>query len=313
MRHSRVSFIAAAACIAAGLHAPSFAQAPSSVTLYGRVDLNLTKTTGQTINMTRSSNSRWGLRGSERVGGGLAVTFQLESAFEADSGLPQAVFFRESWLGLQGGMGTLRVGRSLSPAQRVASNFDPHGTDGLGSFGSTSLLLRQATLVYMPNTIFYETPQANGFRAFASYEFDENPAVRRGAKALSIRYRSKAFEGALVRADAGLPSNDLTGFAAAYDFGAIRPMVQQFKGQNAGNNWQTTLVGFTAPLGTGKVRASHTKLDQRSGGNDDRTKLAVGYDYPMSKRTLTYATIAKDTRVAQPNSNGLELGFRHSF
>ena len=268
------------ACLAVTLIAAFAAQVASAqttpgVTLYGRVDLNLTKVSGQPLEMTRASNSRWGLRGREDLGNGVSAIFQLESAFEADSGLSQATFFRESWVGVNGALGTLRLGRSLSPAQLVASNFDPHGTDGIGSFGSTSLLLRNTPLVYQQNAIFYETPDFGGFRVFAARQLDETAGVNGDVTAVSLRYRSKTLEAALTLADAGLPGNKVTSLAVAYDFGFVRPMAQLHSGQNGGRDWRTSLVGATAPVGKGKLRVAYSKLDQRSGGNDDRTSATT--------------------------------------
>lgn len=302
-----------AALIAAFGAQTTVAQTGNSVTLYGRVDLNLTKITAGPLQMTRSSNTRWGVRGSESLGNKINAIFQLESAFEADTGIPQTPFFREGWVGVAGPLGTARLGRSLGPAQRVASNFDPHSTDGIGSFGSTSLLMRHAALVYQQNALFYETPDLGGFRVFVAHQLDETVGVNSDVTAVSLRFRSQPLEAALAMADAGLPGNKITSFALAYDFGIVRPMVQWHTGKNAGNDWRTTLLGATAPLGPGKLRVAYSKLDQRSGGNDDRTKFAVGYDHSLSKRTLLYGTYARDTRVARANTNGIEIGMRHSF
>src|SRR5471030_706016 len=68
------------------------AQAQSSVTLYGIVDggvLYSNNIGGQTLYGTSSSNlqgSRWGLRGTEDLGGGLKVRFVLENGFNIFSG-----------------------------------------------------------------------------------------------------------------------------------------------------------------------------------------------------------------------------------
>ncbi|MBL3250383.1 porin, partial [Klebsiella pneumoniae] len=56
------------------------------------------------------TTSRWGLRGSEDLGGGAKALFNLESGLNADTGAPanaSKYFDRASWVGLQGGWGTL--------------------------------------------------------------------------------------------------------------------------------------------------------------------------------------------------------------
>lgn len=68
------------------------AQAQSTVTLYGIVDdgLNWTSNSGGHNLYNVSSGvmqaSRWGLRGKEDLGGGLAALFVLENGFDLNNG-----------------------------------------------------------------------------------------------------------------------------------------------------------------------------------------------------------------------------------
>ena len=65
------------------------AGAQSSVTIYGRVNTSVEsqKTTGveRTV-VLQNNSSRWGLRGSEDLGGGMKAFLQLESGFGSDTG-----------------------------------------------------------------------------------------------------------------------------------------------------------------------------------------------------------------------------------
>lgn len=68
----------------------AFAQ--SAVTLYGIVDVGVERLDAGNVSGTRlqsgiSQGSRWGLRGSENLGGGYSAIFTLESRLEADTGL----------------------------------------------------------------------------------------------------------------------------------------------------------------------------------------------------------------------------------
>jgi predicted porin len=76
------------------LGAAGAAQAQSSVTLYGVVDAGL----GYVSNANQASDSlwgmingnlsgsRWGLKGTEDLGGGLKAIFQLENGFDPGTG-----------------------------------------------------------------------------------------------------------------------------------------------------------------------------------------------------------------------------------
>ncbi|BAO88270.1 porin [Caballeronia cordobensis] len=80
--------------LAAGVSAMATgaAQAQSSVTLFGLIDegFNYTNNVGGHPLYAMSSGdvqgSRWGLRGSEDLGGGLAAIFKLESGFNVNNG-----------------------------------------------------------------------------------------------------------------------------------------------------------------------------------------------------------------------------------
>lgn len=93
----------------------AFAQSASNVVLYGIVDVGVERIGGVAVgtareNLTRITGSnqiasRWGLRGSEDLGGGLRAVFQLESGFAPDTGTLMQngrLFGREATVGLAG-------------------------------------------------------------------------------------------------------------------------------------------------------------------------------------------------------------------
>ncbi|MEA3117186.1 MAG: hypothetical protein QOI13_456 [Paraburkholderia sp.] len=105
------------------------AHAQSSVTLYGIIDTSLTyvnhvngSNKQWSISNTNSgdlSGSRWGLKGQEDLGGGLAAIFQLENGFDPGNGkLNQGnrEFGRQAYVGLQSSQyGTVSLGRQYDP------------------------------------------------------------------------------------------------------------------------------------------------------------------------------------------------------
>lgn len=104
----------------------SFAQ--SSVTLYGVVDASLESVKGdKTVTRVTSDNlstSRFGLKGSEDLGGGMKANFNLESGLKVDTGAADSTRFwnRAAWVGLAGGFGDLRLGRIDSAIGDIAGN-----------------------------------------------------------------------------------------------------------------------------------------------------------------------------------------------
>ncbi|CAG9216728.1 Porin [Paraburkholderia tropica] len=97
------------------------AHAQSSVTLYGLIDVGIAYTNnagGHSQYQMSSGNiqgSRWGLRGSEDLGGGLKALFVLENGFSITTGkLGQGgdEFGRQAYVGLSSSkLGTLTFGR----------------------------------------------------------------------------------------------------------------------------------------------------------------------------------------------------------
>jgi predicted porin len=94
--------------------------AQSSVTLYGIIDEGLTMVTNSggkhqyLLSSGVMQGSRWGLRGSEDLGGGLKAIFRLESGFDASTGkLGQGglAFGRQAYVGLESNYGTVTLGR----------------------------------------------------------------------------------------------------------------------------------------------------------------------------------------------------------
>jgi len=131
-----------AVAVAGLLAAPLAAQAQTAnVTLYGRLNLDMevinakqdnvappgspVNTPKQNIFRVVSNSSRLGVRGSEALGGGLSAIFQIESAVGAANGggLGATLGTRETFVGLQGGWGTTKLGYFLTPYDDIGPIF----------------------------------------------------------------------------------------------------------------------------------------------------------------------------------------------
>ena len=115
------------------------AQAATSVTMYGRIDVGYEKSSGdfstdpakKALLQSSAGELRIGFKGSEDLGNGMAATFQLEGRFDADTGVKSAnrsFFDRESTVGLKFNLGKVashyRVGRSISALEQGISFVD---------------------------------------------------------------------------------------------------------------------------------------------------------------------------------------------
>lgn len=114
--------------LSAGLSSSAYAQ--SSVTLYGTVDAGVIYSTNQQVTNANGSvsgghavqlgggnlvPSRWGLMGTEDLGGGIKASFDLENQFLTGTGAmlqSGSLFNRQAWVGLgDARFGTLTAGR----------------------------------------------------------------------------------------------------------------------------------------------------------------------------------------------------------
>jgi predicted porin len=113
-----------AVAIAAAL-LPTIGHAQTNVTMYGIADAAVaavrtgnpgTKNTIRLDSGTQST-SRWGIRGTEELGGGLKALFNFEAQMNVDDGTAAGLNFqRRSFVGLGANWGHVQLGRDYTPS-----------------------------------------------------------------------------------------------------------------------------------------------------------------------------------------------------
>ena len=195
-----------AVAVAAAL--PTFAQAQSSVTLFGLLDASVEYSDDQ-ANATVASGvvtngqsglrvkngvaygSRFGVRGSEDLGGGLRAIFTLEHRLDIDTGDTsggaglvagnQKFWNGQAWVGLSGGWGQLTAGRQYTPIfwMLIPADFSSYGYYNnwaalTGSnVGVAGALITQGP-IRLDNSLAYRSPTFGGLTVYATYAFGEN-------------------------------------------------------------------------------------------------------------------------------------------
>ncbi|MEX3953225.1 porin [Paraburkholderia sp. EG287B] len=111
------------------LGAAPLAHAQSSVTLYGILDAGVTYVSNSggshlfEFSDGVSYGNRWGIKGTEDLGGGLSAVFVLESGFHLGNGqlgFGGAEFGRQAYVGLSNQWGTLSFGDQLDMTAEMA-------------------------------------------------------------------------------------------------------------------------------------------------------------------------------------------------
>lgn len=185
MKNIRTS-LAFVTMFSAGL-APSVSHAQSSVTLYGAFDTALgfvTNTGGKDgssrlgfVNGTIQTNS-WGLRGTEALGNGLSLIFNLQGASNPSTGaLPEAgvEFRRRAYIGLSSDTyGTISLGRQADPVSDALTALTADQYFG-SIFTTVGNVDNYDALLHINNSIKYTSPMDAGLQFEAMIALNDMP------------------------------------------------------------------------------------------------------------------------------------------
>ncbi len=300
------------------------AQAQSSVTVYGVVDMNMTSTDVKTVGSQTGigsntlSSSRVGLKGTEDLGGGLKAEFQLEGALNpatgqlgttgavtgsADDTAPAAALFnRESWIGLSSAtLGSIRLGRT-----------DITGAQGLDSTVGQAGNLSDATLNLgydAAGIVRYTTPTYAGFSAQVGYLNASTPTITAQTTTAdattgeatngSMTSVYAQYEAGAFGVYAGQTTNKIsatydqteTTYGAKYDFGfAAVGAYQSVKEANAAGSSngdiKQTIISASAPVAfLGAGVKAHAVYAKLKSEGAVRTSLTSGDLVADNKKT----------------------------
>ena len=170
MKKSLLTIAAAATMVA-----PAIVMADA--TLYGNLHVSINDfDTADNINMT-SNTSAIGVKGSEALGDGLKAIYKMEFQVDvSDSGSATTepkgftgVVNRDQFVGLKGGMGTIKFGTMSSNYKQMGGKVDPlyrTRLEGRGFLGTQSSLHkgRGITAGRQTNTVQYVSPKMGGIQ-----------------------------------------------------------------------------------------------------------------------------------------------------
>lgn len=326
------SLVALAVLAASGA---SFAQ--SSVTLYGLADVWLgnvkVETAGSSVSTTQLTSggvngSRWGMKGSEDLGGGLKANFLLEQGFALDTGAGSG-FSRQSYVGFSGGFGEVKLGKVWTAYDDVSGASDAMFDSG--ALAPMNLVFKSTGYAGNPsNTIYYSSPTFGGFAGAFSYSLEEKAVqtptdlAETTVTSLNLTYGAGplAAQFGYQKEDNNLAANDtsFTRLGASYDFGVATAKLVYGKAANLGNvsgadatEWQ---IGADFPVSAAlTLSASYAKsTDNAAAGDESRKGFGMAGAYTLSKRTFVYAgfTNAKETN-ADVKTTAYALGVQHKF
>jgi predicted porin len=157
--------------VAAALTVPVAAMA--DVTVYGLMHYSYDYVMGDDDegNTGVSRGSRLGFKGAEDLGGGLKGVWQIETEIESEGSSDDSGFdLRNTFVGLNGGFGTILAGRHDTPYKIATSKMDLF-SDRAADYNNFAGTINGATVAdeRAPQTIAYITPSFNGLTAAFAY------------------------------------------------------------------------------------------------------------------------------------------------
>lgn len=315
-------------------------------------------------------DSIWGITGEEDLGNGWTVGFTLENEFGSDTGEMASdgtIFDSQAYLRI----GNDKVNFAFGNIGGLASaggdfdlicGFDPMeafvGVAGLGAFASKDFASGNMAVVEVTPMEGFKVSlmgntgddDSNAKWSDRDHYYGLGVSYENGPLALAAIAEMRKYD-RLAGWGANADNDDSWTFtvAAAYDFEVIRPSfvyqhaskTREFGASDPSEssgayNFDSFMLGATAPLGQGTLRASVQYVkgenDAVSDEEGSATILGLAYTYDMSKRTTLYGAafysvggdgLDKDLGAnekefglmgrADYNSVGFGVGLVHTF
>ena len=357
MNKKLIALAVAGACVAPA----AMAQTANPVTLYGRVHatFEVVEATGGAAgtpevirrNRVNDQASLLGVRGTEDLGGGLNAFFQLETAFKPDQN-DSTFAGRNSGVGLQGGWGSLLLGRWDTPWKVTTGAIDPFGDVTLGGF---SAAMQGRGLVGAvagnqfdrrdQNVVQYWSPSWAGVAVRASYAVNEgrtaaaNPQRWSGSITytggpLYIGFAADEMKDNPYTGAALLKKQEGAAGFGTFTFGPVKLglLYEEFKRTGYGKQ-KATMGNIVWTLGNNQLiyQYQQSKDGQLSGSALGQPKCTVnsgGWQYNFSRRTFFLAQYTKIENNQEAACNfganelpiakgqdpkGISVGLRHIF
>lgn len=307
---------------------PAVAQAQTNVTLYGIVDAALEYADNGPDRAFRvspgvQSGNRFGIRGTEDLGGGLRGVFNLEAGFNVDNGgftnngafntannSNALGFGRRAVVGVQAGFGSLLLGRDYTPMFYALA-----GSDQLGYGFYNNVLSFGVVSIRASNGVFLESASFGGLKVFAAYAAgDENFAttaagIQRNAgrmAGIGARFQSGAFDigaayedykgttitGGTPVTPIGLSDGNRWGIGGKVTLGVfnVNAGYAQRNPDIANSDIKQYWVGAGVKIGTGDLLAQYTRVNAQA-ATGDQVGYSIAYVYPFSRRTNAYINV----------------------
>ena len=328
--------------VAGALAAPVAALA--QVTVYGSIDTGIkqqsklftgvgTNTGGKlSVDGQIKKTNRWGLKGSDDLGGGLMANFVLEGGYASDTGVGPLDFQRRALLGFSKGGNSVDLGREYTLNFKTQGIYDPLSHDYGGSAGIQGGVGTAGTRTSdsVTGTFRFGTGGV-AVQYGAGEQVDDNGSNSYKAVNGDMAFGPVTVGLAWGSREATAPATTdttTTNIGGNYKMGAFTFRLGMGMEEIDGGNESTKLSGGVqydfSPTLTGRVSYYNLSVDNSGGTEIGSAKTAVvNVEYSLSKRTLVYAVFDRKTldgtlRVVaagapDDGATGIAVGITHNF
>ena len=316
-----------ALAVAASLAVPAVAAAEDTgPSVYGRLHLSVgVLDNGEDAELNIGSHSsRLGFKGSHDLGEGLQGIYQIEATVNADEG-GGTFANRNTFAGLKGGFGTVRIGNIDTPVKNIASAIDLFG-DQVGDIDNIGKQVYGRHFdERAKNSIAYTSPDFGGFTFDALYSTNieanaNDPDTDTDTFAAAVTYRDGPLYASLgyqmYGEDAGNGDDrpQAVRLGGYYDIDALRliGMVQATTDDPALEDTVAYAIGARYSFGKYALKAQFAGIDADA-SESNAYMLAIGGDYKLAKNLTAYAVYAQvdndDLQTATPYGDTTDSDF----
>lgn len=288
------------------------AAAQSSVTLYGKADLWVGKTKNGKIQAGDDglAGSRWGIKGSEDLGGGLKANFNFEQGLDLSNGSTGAGFDRQANVGFSGSFGEIKLGKTWTPIDDIYgaanSGFDSKlsATNGVWKNNYTDTFTAQ---------IYYATPEIAGFSGAASTQLKGNQAAAGGVDSFRVQYAAGAIYAGVAYQNDKATGTKNTLINGTYDLGMVKLLASYDTNKVGANKTNQYQLGADIPLNNAlTLSVGYANSKSKSGVAYKADGFGVAAGYALSKRTMLY-TGFRSNKTNGAKDSLYAVGVNHSF
>ncbi|QMW14078.1 porin [Pseudoalteromonas sp. MT33b] len=289
----------------------------ADVDMYGKANVTVQSSDDGEGSFTeiKSNNSRFGLKGSEKITEGLEAVYKLEfgvDVSDADSkgDNDDNITARNQYVGVKGGFGQVVIGRNdtaMKLSQGKIDLFNDLEGDIKNVFKGENRL---------GNTISYASNDFSGFKVLATYIAEDDVDADNGYS-LAVTYGDAQLKDsklyASVAADSEVKDYDIVratvqGKVGDFKLGAMYQTQEKVDGSAEADGY---LVNAAYKMNSNTFKVQYQVMDFDEG--DKKTAISAGVDHTLSKNTKVfgfYSTFDMDNQVDQ---DYLGVGIEYKF